>query len=65
MQYLTVPKNANTLMTEGAQFADYANVHNYFVHSSRSGFQNNQIWKSADPPKNCHVDGLYNNFGLT
>jgi hypothetical protein len=65
LQFLTIPDGANTLLSAGTTFADAANCHNYITHPSWQGLHNNQTWLSADPAKNCPVDGLYGNFGNT
>ncbi|HSV73765.1 MAG TPA: glycosyl hydrolase [Chthonomonadales bacterium] len=75
LQFLTVPEGAGTLMPAGTRFADYAKVHNYFVHpnwpSMRDGqptwpgIHDNQTWRAADPSSACPVDGLYGHHGLT
>ena len=71
MQFLTIPKGANTLMPDGTTFADYANVHNYFCHPSTGGMIDNQTWHAADPlcdkvPGNGgHFDGIYGNYAKT
>ena len=65
MQFLTIPEGANTLIPAGTQYADYANCHNYIVHPSWPGLHDNQTWVSSDPLKECPVDGLYGNFGVT
>jgi hypothetical protein len=65
LQFLTVPKGANTLMPDGTQYADYANCHNYISHPSWPGLHDNQTWLSSLPTKDCPVDGLYGNFGKT
>ncbi len=65
LQFLTIPKGANTIMPEGTTFADFANCHNYIIHPSWPGIHNNQTWLASDPTKNAPVDGLYDNFGLT
>ena len=67
MQYLTVPKNDNNVAAEfrGATFADYANCHNYFTHSSWPPIQDNQNWLSSDPSSNAKGDNMYGNFGKT
>ncbi len=65
LQFLTIPKGANTQMPEGTIYADYANCHNYIVHPSAPGLRNNQTWNAASPYKDCKVDGLYGNYGLT
>ena len=65
MQFLIIPENANTLMPAGTKYADYANCHNYIVHPSWPGLHDNQTWISSDPSKECPVDGLYGNFGVT
>lgn len=65
LQYLTVPEGTGCLMPAGTRFADACNCHNYFIHPSFDGINNNQTWRSADPTTNCPVDGLANNFGTT
>lgn len=65
LQFLTIPDNVETLMPAGTVYADYANCHNYITHPAWSGLHNNQTWLSADPGKNCPVDGLYGNYGIT
>lgn len=65
LQFLEIPKGAGTLMPEGTKYADYANVHNYFLHPSNPGLYDNQTWNAADPGPLCKVDGLYGNYGLT
>ncbi|MES2456263.1 MAG: glycosyl hydrolase [Bacteroidota bacterium] len=65
LQYLEIPKGAGTLMAEGTKFADYANCHNYFIHSSRPKPVDNQTWNAADPGPLCPVDGLFGNYGTT
>lgn len=65
LQFLKIPENANTSMPPGTQYADYANCHNYVCHPSWPGIHDNQTWMSADPGKQCPVDGLYGNYGST
>jgi len=65
LQFLTIPENANTLMPAGTKYADYACCHNYICHPSWAGLHDNQTWLSALPTKDCPVDGLYGNYGLT
>ncbi len=65
LQFLTIPEDANTLMPAGTTFADFANCHNYVSHPSWPGLHDNQTWLSASPGKDCPVDGLYGNYGLT
>ncbi len=65
LQFLTIPNGAATLMPEGTQYADFANVHNYIYHPSSSGLMDNKTWNAADPTPACKVDGLYGNYGLT
>lgn len=65
LQFLTIPEGVNTLMPEGTKYADYANCHNYVSHPSWPGLHDNQTWLSSSPGKDCPVDGLYGNFGLT
>ena len=65
LQFLTVPEGANTLMPAGTTFADYACCHNYICHPSWPSLHDNQTWRSSLPGKDCPVDGLYGNYGLT
>jgi len=65
LQFLTIPKGANTLMPDGTEYADYACCHNYICHPSWQGLHDNQTWLSSLPFKECPVDGLYGNYGLT
>jgi hypothetical protein len=65
LQFLTIPEGAGTLMPAGTTYADYANCHNYITHPSWPGLHDNQTWLSASPGKDCPVDGLYGNYGLT
>ncbi len=64
LQYLTIPEGAHTLLPDGTQFADYANVHNY-VCGVRMGYVDNQAWQAADPTLNSGWDGLYKGYGRT
>jgi hypothetical protein len=64
LQFLTIPPGAKTLLPEGTQFADYANVHNY-VSGNHIGYVDNQAWQAADPTLNSHWDGLYGEYGRT
>jgi hypothetical protein len=64
LQFLTIPAGAGTLLSDGTQFADYANVHNY-VSGVRGGYADNQAWQAADPLLNARWDGLYGNYGRT
>ena len=67
LQYLRIPKGANTSMPDGTQYADYVNIHNYITHPSwdNGKIHDNQTWISSSPFSDCKVDGLYNNHGLT
>jgi len=65
LQFLTIPEGANTLMPAGTQYADYACCHNYICHPTWPGLHDNQTWLSSLPGKECPVDGLYGNYGLT
>jgi hypothetical protein len=65
LQFLEIPKGAETIIPEGTKFADFANSHNYFLHSSNPTLYDNQTWNAADPGPLCKVDGLYGNYGLT
>jgi hypothetical protein len=65
LQFLTIPNDAGTLLSDGTRYADYANVHNYIYHPNSSGLMDNKTWNAADPTSACKVDGLYGNYGLT
>lgn len=65
LQFLTIPSGAGTLMPDGTQYADYANVHNYMTHPSWPGLHDNQTWLAASPGTDCPVDGLYGEYGNT
>ncbi|HLH81564.1 MAG TPA: glycosyl hydrolase [Chthonomonas sp.] len=65
LQFLTIPKRANTLMPAGTKYADFANVHNYIYHPNAPGLADNKTWNAADPTSACKVDGLYVEYGLT
>ena len=65
LQFLTIPNGAGTLMPDGTQYADFANVHNYIGHPSLPHLIDNLTWNVTDPSSACKVDGLYGNYGLT
>jgi hypothetical protein len=65
LQFLTIPPGARTLMPEGTQYADFANVHNYTYHPGSPNVGDNKTWNAADPGPACKVDGLYGNYGRT
>jgi hypothetical protein len=65
LQFLTIPSGAGTLMPDGTQYADFANVHNYIYHPNSAAPMANKTWNAADPTPACKVDGLYGNYGLT
>jgi hypothetical protein len=65
LQFLAIPRGAGTLLPEGTQYADYANVHNYIYHPGSPGLADNRTWNAADPTSACKVDGLYGNYGVT
>jgi hypothetical protein len=65
LQFLTIPKDAQTLMPAGTKYADYANVHNYIYHPGSPGLADNKTWNAADPTSVCKVDGLFGNYGVT
>lgn len=65
LQFLTIPTGAGTLMSDGTQYADFANVHNYIYHPGAPGLDDNKTWNAADPTSACKIDGLYGNYGLT
>jgi len=63
LQFLTIPKGAGTLMPEGTQYADYANVHNYICR--RPKIIDNMAWLNADPLFHDWTDGIYVEYGKT
>jgi hypothetical protein len=65
LQFLTIPPGAQTLMPDGTQYADYANVHNYIYHPHSPYPADNKTWNAADPTAASKVDGLFGNFGDT
>jgi hypothetical protein len=65
LQFLTIPKDAGTMLPEGTKYADFANVHNYIYHPRSPGLEVNKTWNAADPTSACKVDGLYRNHGVT
>ena len=65
LQFLKIPPNANTLMPDGTEYADYANVHNYIYHPNSPVPTDNKTWNAADPTAASKVDGLFGNFGVT
>ena len=65
LQFLAIPAGAETLLPEGTQFADFANVHNYIYHPNSAGVENNKTWNAADPTSACKIDGLFGNHGIT
>jgi hypothetical protein len=65
LQFLTIPAGAGTSMSEGTQYSDFANCHNYMTHPGWPGLHDNQTWVAADPSSGCRVDGLYGNHGVT
>lgn len=65
LQFLTVPKGANTEVPDGTKYADFANVHNYVYHPNSAAVEDNKTWNAADPSSACKVDGLYGNHGNT
>jgi hypothetical protein len=64
MQFLTIPEGAATLMPDGTQFADYANVHNYVIGNCHK-YVDNQAWQAADPTLDGCWDGLFAEYGRT
>ncbi len=65
LQFLTIPNGAGCQMPDGTQYADFANVHNYFYHPNAPGLKDNKTWNAADPSSTCKVDGLYGEYGVT
>ena len=63
LQFLTIPKGAGTLMADGTQYADYANVHNYICR--RPKIIDNMAWLNADPLFHDWTDGIYVEYGQT
>ena len=64
LQFLTIPKGAETLFPEGTQYADYANPHNYVIGTAGT-YEDNQAWHAADPVAGRCWDGLYGEYGKT
>jgi hypothetical protein len=64
LQFLTIPKGADTLLLEGTQYADYANPHNYVIGNGGM-YEDNQAWQAADPLLAGRWDGLYGEYGKT
>jgi hypothetical protein len=65
LQFLAIPRGAQTLMPDGTKYADYANVHNYIYHPHSRHPADNKTWDAADPTAASKVDGLFGNFGVT
>jgi hypothetical protein len=65
LQFLKIPRDADALLPEGTQFADFANVHNYIYHPNSAELADNKTWNAADPTSACKVDGLFGNYGVT
>lgn len=65
LQFLTIPPGAASLMPDGTQYADYANVHNYVYHPNSPGLGDNKTWNASDPSSACKVDGLFGEYGVT
>ncbi|WP_324741803.1 hypothetical protein U8326_00945 [Tsuneonella sp. CC-YZS046] len=64
LQFLKIPKGADTLLPEGTVFSDYANVHNY-VGGVDNHYGDNQAWNAADPTLWGEGNGLVANHGRT
>ena len=65
VQYLVIPDTITNLpMPAGTKYADYTNIHNYFVHGNFVN-KNNQTWRAADPSASCPIDGLFGHHGIT
>lgn len=62
LQFLKIPKLAQTTLPPGTNFADFANVHNY-VSGTKSQHVTNQAWNASDPTLNSNWDGLYAEYG--
>lgn len=65
LQFLKIPAGAGTVLPEGTQYADAANVHNYIYHPNSAGLGDNKTWNASDPTSACKVDGLFGNYGTT
>jgi hypothetical protein len=65
LQFLTIPSGAGTLMPEGTQFADYANIHNYICRLDH--IIDNMSWDNAssDDVTSFDIDGIYKEYGYT
>jgi len=70
LQYLKIPEDVtDTIMPQGTEYADFANVHNYFYHPSIGKIIDNLTWHASDPalesiPGNGgKYDNLYGNYG--
>ena len=64
MQFLKVPAGAKTIVADGLDYADFANVHNY-VSSTGDHYVDNQAWNAADPTGRGPWDGLFQEYGVT
>lgn len=47
LQFLTIPQGAGTLMPDGTQMADYANMHNYVWATNT--LRDNEAWNMSSP----------------
>jgi len=63
LQFLTIPSGAGTLMPDGTQYADYANVHNYICRQPH--LIDNMAWTNADPVFHGWTDAIYVEYGKT
>lgn len=65
LQFLTVPAGSGTLVAEGTQYADFANVHNYI--SRIDHIIDNMPWDNASPDEvtSFGADGIFAEYGRT
>jgi hypothetical protein len=64
LQFLTIPKGAQTLLPPGTRFADVVNCHNY-VSGHIEGMIDNQATLAAATKPDAAIDSLFGNHGLT
>lgn len=62
-QFIHIPGGSNILSPDGSQFADYANMHNYFSHDTYGTLVDNITWRAASANK--EPNNLFENYGVT
>jgi hypothetical protein len=68
LQFLEIPERAvqqGVLMPAGTRYGDFANSHNYFIHSNWMPRNNNQTWWSSEPTSLGKGECMYGNYGRT